>query len=86
MHQRPRRRPNRRKAVQHALDRLGMQAKPQEVIAHLATYDIAVSETLVQRVRMDMLRRIGDQRREPLKSLSQRTHLRRPQKVPQRRG
>lgn len=63
-----------------------MQAKPQEVIAHLATYDIAVSETLVQRVRMDMLRRIGDQRREPLKSLSQRTHLRRPQKVPQRRG
>jgi hypothetical protein len=40
----------------------------------------------VQRVRMDMLRKTGDQRSAPLKSLGQRTHLRRPQKVPQRRG
>ncbi len=63
-----------------------MQAKPQEVIAHLAGYDISVSETLVQRVRIEMLRRIGDQRREPPTSLGQRTHLRRPQKVPPRRG
>jgi hypothetical protein len=78
--------PNRRRAIQHALDRLGLQAKPQEVIAHLARYDIPVSETLVQRVRIDMLRKIGDQRREPINSLGQRTHLRRPQKVPGRRG
>jgi hypothetical protein len=78
--------PNRRRAIQHALDRLGMQAKSQEVIAPLAGYDVAVSETLVQRVRIDMLRKIDDQRREPLKALGQRTHLRRPQKVPQRRG
>jgi hypothetical protein len=59
-----------------------MQAKADAVAAHLARYDIAVSETLVQRVRLDMLRRIGDQRRQPLNSLGQRTHLRRPQKVP----
>jgi hypothetical protein len=37
-------------------------------------------------VRIDMLRKIGEHRREPLKSLAQRTHLRRPQKVPGRRG
>jgi hypothetical protein len=86
MQRRTRQRPNRRKAIQHAFDRLGMQAKPQEVIAHLASYDIAVSETLVQRVRIDVLRKIGDQRRERITSLGQRTHLRRPQKVPPRRG
>jgi len=77
---------NRRRAIQHALARLGMQAKPREVIAHLALYDITVSETLVQRVRIDMLRKLADQRRQPLMSLAQRTHLRRPQKVPPRRG
>ena len=77
---------NRRRAIQHALARLGMQAKSHEVIVHLAGYDIAVSETLVQRVRIDLLRKFGDQRREPIKSLGQRTHLRRPQKVPGRRG
>ena len=86
MKKQPRRPPNRRRSIQQAFARLGMQAKPQEVIAHLAGYDIAVSETLVQRVRIDMLRKIGDQRRPPLKPLSQRTHLRRPQKVPPRRG
>jgi hypothetical protein len=86
MRMQTRRPPNRRKAIRHALARLGMQAKSHEVIAHLAGYDIAVSETLVQRVRLDMLRKIGDQRRQPLKSLGQRTHLRRPPKVPPRRG
>ena len=55
------------------------------VIAHLARFDIIVSETLVQRVRLDLLRKVGDQRRQPLNSLGQRTHLRRPQKVPPRR-
>jgi hypothetical protein len=85
--QRQTRRPtNRRRAIHNALARLGMQAKSATVVAHLAGDDIAVSETLVQRVRIDMLRKIGDQRREPLKSLAQRTHLRRPQKVPPRRG
>jgi hypothetical protein len=85
MQRQSRHRPNRRRAIEHALARLGMQARPQEVVAHLAGYDIAVSETLVQRVRMDLLRKLGNQRREPLQSPGQRTHLRRPQKVPPRR-
>jgi hypothetical protein len=80
------RRPNRRRAIQHALGRLGMQAKAAAVVAHLAGYDIAVSEKLVQRVRIDMLRKLGERRREPLTALAQRTHLRRPQKIPPSRG
>jgi hypothetical protein len=74
--------PNRKRAIRHALTRLGMQAKPAMVIAHLARFDIVVSETLVQRVRLEMLRKIGEQRRQPLTSPGQRSHLRRPQKVP----
>jgi hypothetical protein len=73
------------RAVRQALARLGMQARADEIVAHLARYEIAVSETLVQRVRLEMLRKISDQRKPPLKSLDQRSHLRRPQKIPARR-
>jgi hypothetical protein len=82
----PHRRPSRRRAIEQALSRLGMQARPQQVVAHLAGYDIAVNEGLVQRVRIDLLRKLGDQQSGPVKPPGQRTRLRRPQKVPPRRG
>lgn len=45
-----------KRAVENALHRLGMQAKPEEVIAALARQGIEVSLELVRLVRFDLLR------------------------------
>ena len=50
------RRTSLRRAVQNELYRLGMQAKSEEVVAALAQCDIEVSEELVERVKVEMLK------------------------------
>jgi hypothetical protein len=48
---------NRKKrAVENTLFRLGMQAKPEEVVAALARLGIEVSEGLVRQVLFDLLK------------------------------
>ena len=71
-----------RRAIRNTLARLGMQAKPGEVVAALALHGIAVSESLVRAVLMEMLREQGG--RQPYRIIAtKRVH--RPQKVPPRR-
>jgi hypothetical protein len=47
---------DKRRAIRSALGRLGMQAGAGEVVAELARLGISVSEALVSRVKLDMLR------------------------------
>ena len=50
---------SKRRAVENAFDRLGMQAKPEAVVAALARQGIEVSEEFVRSVRFDRLRAAG---------------------------
>ena len=74
------------RAIQNALDRLGMQASPEQVVAALAEFGIDVAEALVRQVKMQMLKRVAQVERQQVKaSTAERPQVRRPQKVPPRR-
>ena len=75
------------KAIQNTLARLGMQARTKEVVAALANFGIDVSEALVQRVKLEMLKETAKAERQRVKvpSAARRT-VRRPPKVPPRRS
>jgi hypothetical protein len=45
-----------RRAIRSALGRLGMQARPAEVVAHLSALGISVSEEQVRAVAAELLR------------------------------
>lgn len=53
---------SRKRAVENALGRFGMQAKPEEVVAALARQGIEVSEEFVRLVRIDLLKADGRMR------------------------
>jgi hypothetical protein len=57
--------PGKRRAVENALHRLGLQAKAGEVVAALARLGIAVGEGLVRLVRFEMLKAAGGLRAQP---------------------
>jgi hypothetical protein len=76
----------RKGAIQNALARLGLQAGPTQVVTALAEIGIAVSEELVHRVKLEMLKEAARVERQTMPV----PHLQRPwvrhRKVPPRRG
>ena len=74
------------KAVQNTLTRLGMQASPTQVVAALADFGIIVSEGLVRRVKVEMLKEAAYVERLRVKvPKAERPKVRHPPKVPPRR-
>jgi hypothetical protein len=78
---------SKRRAIQNALARLGMQASPKQVVAALAEFGIDVTETLVRQVKVQMLKRLAKVERQQVKaSTAERPQVRHPRKVPPRRS
>jgi hypothetical protein len=80
-------RTSKRRAIQNALSQLGWQAKSKDVIALLADYNIEVSGGLVNKVRIDSLKKSDESKMKQAK-LSQMARERRTKgviKLPQRR-
>jgi hypothetical protein len=78
---------SRTRAIQNALDRLGMQARPEQVVAALADIGIFVTEALVLQVKMRMLKRLVQVERQQVRTPQiERPQVRRPPKVPPRRS
>ena len=79
---------NKRRAIRTALARLGMQAKPEEVIETLDGYGIEVSERLVTSVKLQMYRDEAKATRERSKRPPKPKTCNRPEqrKIPPRRG
>ena len=78
---------SRSRAIQNALARLGMQASPKQVVAALAEFGIDVTEALVRRVKMEMLKRVAQVKRQQMQiPIAGRSQVRRPPKVPPRRS
>jgi NAD(P)H-dependent FMN reductase len=74
-------------AIQNALARLGMQARPAQVVAALAQFGIDVSEALVRQVKVDMLKQAAKSVRQQVRIPQvQPPKVRRPPKVPPRRS
>ena len=74
-------------AIQNALARLGMQASPKQVVAALAEFGIDVTEALVRRVKMEMLKRAAKTERQQMRTPQvKHPQVRRPPKVPPRRS
>jgi hypothetical protein len=68
---------SRKRAVENALGRLGMQAKPEEVIAALAQQGIEVSEEFVRLVRIGLLKATARMRGQPSSPHAPRSQVRR---------
>ena len=78
---------NERRAIRNTLDRLGMQAKPEQVVADLESHGMEVSDRFVSLVKMQMLRDDAKAARERSKRPPKPKARRRPQrrKIPPRR-
>lgn len=78
---------SRARAIQNALARLGMQARPAQVVATLADIGIVVNEALVRQVRVEMLKQAAKVERQQVKTPQiKRPQVRRPPKLPPRRS
>jgi hypothetical protein len=78
---------SRTRAIQNALTRLGMQARPAQVVAALADIGIVVNEALVRQVRVEMLKRAAKVERHQVRTPQvERPQARHPPKVPPRRS
>jgi hypothetical protein len=74
------------RAIRNAVARLGMQASPKQIAAFLSNFGIDVSEALVQRVKLEMLKETAKAERQRVKVPNvARPTVRRPPKVPPRR-
>ena len=74
-------------AIRNTLERLGMQATPELVVAALARFGIDMAEALVRRVKVEMLKKAAQVGRHQAKALpAERPKVQRPPKVPPRRG
>jgi len=78
---------NERRAIRNTLDRLGMQAKPEQVVADLESHGLEVSDRFVGRVKMQILRDEAKAARERFKRPPKPKTCKRPQqrKIPPRR-
>ncbi len=73
-------------AIRNTLERLGMQATPELVVAALARFGIDVAEALVRQVKVEMLK-AAQVRRHHAKALpAERPKFQRQPKLPPRRG
>jgi hypothetical protein len=81
------RRPSRKRAIQAALGQLGWQASSKEVVALLASRQIAVSEGLVSKVKVENLKQAEQAKLREAKTKRVDNRQRRPliQKKPQQR-
>jgi hypothetical protein len=77
---------SRKRAIQNALGRLGMQASPKQVVAALADFGIDVTEGLVRRVKVEMLEETAKAERQRLKIPDYQRRIHRPPKTPPHRG
>jgi hypothetical protein len=78
---------SRMRAIQIALARLGMQARPAQVVAALADIGIVVNEALVRQVRVKILKQAAKVERQQVKTPQiERPQVRRPPKLPPRRS
>jgi hypothetical protein len=78
---------SRARAIQNALARLGMQARPAQVVAALADIGIVVNEALVRQVRVEMLNQAAKVERQQVRTPQiERPQVRRPPKLPPRRS
>ena len=78
---------SRTRAIQNALTRLGMQARPAQVVAALADIGIVVNEALVRQVRVKILKQAAKVERQQVKTPQiERPQVRRPPKLPPRRS
>ena len=77
---------DRRSAIRSLLGQLGRQASPSQVVDALAAVGIEVSETLVIKVRADLLRKEAKAERQRLMPQPHDKRRRRPQrrKIPPR--
>jgi hypothetical protein len=78
---------NNRRAIRNTLDRLGMQAEPERVVADLESHGMEVSDRFVSLVKMQMLRDDAKAARERSKRPPKPKNHNRPQrrKIPPRR-
>jgi len=78
---------NERRAIRNTLDRLGMQAKPEQVVADLESHSLEVSDRFVSLVKMQLLRDDAKAARERSKRPPKLKVRHRPQrrKIPPRR-
>jgi hypothetical protein len=75
------------RAIQNALARLGMQARPAQVVAALADIGIVVNEALVRQVRVELLKQAARVERQQVRTPQiERPQVRRPPKLPPRRS
>jgi hypothetical protein len=83
----PRKKTSRKTAIQAAQGQLGWQASGKEVVALLATYGINVSEGLVNKVKVQTLKRSDEVKRheKKLKGVVKRRTRPLTQKKPQQR-
>ncbi len=74
----------RRRAIQKALGRLGMQASNREVVAALAGCGMSVTEELVRQVKVEMLKEAskGERQRVTVPARLLRRQMRLPPKIP----
>jgi hypothetical protein len=75
------------RVIQNALARLGMQARPEQVVAALADIGIVVNEALVRQVRVELLKQAAKVQRQQVRTPQvERPQVRRPPKLPPRRS
>jgi hypothetical protein len=75
------------RVIQNALARLGMQAKPKQVVAALADFGIDVSAGLIRQVKVEMVKEATKVERLRVKvPRAGRAKVRRPPKVLPGRG
>ena len=78
---------SRTRAIQNALARLGMQARPAQVVAALADIGIVVNEALVRQVRVKILKQAAKVERQQVRTPQiERPQVRHPPKLPPRRS
>ncbi len=74
----------RKRAIQEALGRLGMQAGNREVVALLAEWGIGVTEGLVRQVKVEILKGMAraERQKAPAPDRCRRPPVRLPPKIP----
>ncbi len=75
---------SKKRAIQNALARLGMQASNKEVVAALAVVGIGVPEGLVRQVKVEMLKEFarGERQQVRIPDRCKRRRFQRPPKIP----
>jgi hypothetical protein len=78
---------SRTRAIHSTLARLGMQARPAQVVAALADLGIVVNEALVRQVKVEMLKQAAKSKQQQVRTPQvERPQARRPPKLPSRRS